>query len=279
MLYRGNKYNSIMDNKEYQSMILKNYEFKDYIIDFTDVLESNIDRKDLSNFYHNVLSLNIVKKYNSLSGFFLSRLNLGAIYRFYKNEIHLVKKDFSYLYHELLHMASCYHGDIIYLGLRKNEFENIGDGINEGYTQLLAERYFPNVTKTYLIETKLARALEVIIGDKMTSLYFNADYKGLIKELSKYASIEKIKEFISNFDFIYANIPSGKKDIIYSELMAVNWFLIETYYNKLDGMNKEEIISILTDYCCDLPYIDMDMFAINMEKIKELVEFKCKIRR
>ena len=57
-------------------------------------------------------------------------------------------------------------------------------GLNEGYTELLAERIFSNESAGGIYEfyKEVTRLLEQIIGqEKMTSLYFTNDLRGFSK--------------------------------------------------------------------------------------------------
>ena len=60
----------------------------------------------------------------------------------------------------------------------------------------------------------------------MECLYFNADLKGLINELNKYASYDDIIKFILNIDFINTHIkdknPSKKEQEILADILVNN---------------------------------------------------------
>ena len=93
-------------------------------------------------------------------------------------------------------MASTIFQDgIIYSGLSE---QNIGIGLNEGYTELLAKRYFDKSNNNgYIFETQIAKLLELIIGqEKMESYYFNANLYGLIEELRKYNNFYSIDNLL-----------------------------------------------------------------------------------
>lgn len=164
--------------------------------------------------------------------------------------------------HELMHAASSYN----YNGQKVCGFHqnNIGGAINEGYTELLVQRYFcKNIpissTYVYLNFNDIAEMIELIIGkDKMQELYFQADLKGLISELSKYQEEEKVKQFIIDLDTILsmkkgilkqAKIP--EEDIIIGKLYnRVRNFLYNTYEQKAnkDNTNSEEITKFFNLY-------------------------------
>ncbi len=94
------------------------------------------------------------------------------------------------IYHELFHMSSSVVKEKKkYSGFHQTDFKtNLGREINEGYTELLTNRYFPSLNLSsiaYQYEAFVAERLEQIVGrEKMQSLYLNANLKGLIDELS-----------------------------------------------------------------------------------------------
>jgi hypothetical protein len=104
---------------------------------------------------------------------------------------------------------------------QKTEDGWIGKGLNEGYTELLTRRYFPNdkkevkkkknkkeSPKAYDAHVSICRKLEKIVGkEKMTEFYLTSNLSGLIKELKKYSTNEEISKFIANVDLMhnYAN--------------------------------------------------------------------------
>ena len=79
----------------------------------------------------------------------------------------------------------------------------VGRGINEGYTEILRERYFDiDLRETgYLYEYQMTKILELIIGaEKMEHIYFKGNLLILIRELSNYCSLEEAKQFIDDMD-------------------------------------------------------------------------------
>lgn len=159
------------------------------------------------------------------------------------------------IYHELFHMASAMvddEYDLIYQGIsqcdlisRKKQIgTTITFGINEGYTELLTERYFNiNTRENYIydIEKFYASKIEEIIGfKKMAEIYFKANLNELMRELLNYQSEENVVYMLECIDYISAHsfdlkhkiiTPTKKKMIKYYH--DVNKILINTYYNKL----------------------------------------------
>lgn len=163
--------------------------------------------------------------------------------------------------------SSFYRGEIGYSGFHqfslKSGLFNLGEGINEGYTELLRHRYFITENdgfESYMYEIDTADKIEKITGkEKMESLYLNADLPGLIQELKQFSSEEAIIKFISDVDFIFKYLDEKKfklfeKGTITNQLKGINRFLIETYSRKLllqyqqNSINYEQIITLLSKY-------------------------------
>lgn len=128
------------------------------------------------------------------------------------------------LYHELLHFASSLSkGNIYSLGfyqsLKSDKFSEavtrtIGKGLNEGYTTLLARRYFENANNSYQLLQVLASSVEDIVGiEKMENMYFRGALDELIMELSKYASSLDVITLLRKIDHIHYAIYSSSRVI------------------------------------------------------------------
>lgn len=145
------------------------------------------------------------------------------------------------LSHEIFHVATYSTDDYItYCGFYQNRRAyDIGNGIDEGYTELLARRYFKKDEGYYDDEVFMASLIEEIIGkNKMEHLYFFADLKGLIKELTKYTNKNLVNRFIINFD-TYCQKPNGQT---LNELFN---FIMEAHKNKIlqdDKISNKEVI-------------------------------------
>lgn len=178
------------------------------------------------------------------------------------------------IYHELFHLSSSIYleeGNQTFLGFQQSEIistskqiaYSINYGLNEGYTQLLAERNFNTHSEKYYsyeIEKFYARMIEIIIGEKeMTKAYFEANLIDLIDKLSIYQDEDTIVylfesiDYISNYglSFIHKLSPIFRKNLI-SKFHDCNEILINTYYNKLvmnkNNYPKSVIIKKLKNY-------------------------------
>lgn len=208
---------------------------------FCRVLVENFPPEILSNFYRNITTLRVNR---TLSGIF----NGSSYHSALKNYIEYIGKND--LFHELFHMASASYKDGIYYdGLSQYYFiyspnkklrkSDIGDGINEGYTQLLTDRYFNKgrKSKTYSKEITCAKCVEKIVGkEELRNCYFTNDLQGLIDRLAVYSGPEKAKQFIIDLDTIHKEdnkIVTRNRGKVQKALDSVKEFLATTYMNKL----------------------------------------------
>lgn len=146
-----------------------------------------------------------------------------------------------YIYHELFHMFSTYlEKNTIYSGFSQTDrktYESFGVGLNEGYTQLLKERYFGidrKETYHYMLEKHIAKHLEVIIGRKlMEKMYAEANLQNLVYQLSQYYDEEKVIKFLANVDYLNSNASTPDyHDDINQKLKETLMFLLNVYVKK-----------------------------------------------
>ena len=215
-------------------------EFNEELSRFAMVLKSNFKKEDLENFRKNMRTLQVYGVYFQLGDFGL-HFNYNTFmgrYDVLKNAVAIdlsKDKEKSSIYHELFHMASTRRGMILTgsgFHYHKTDKVSYGRGLNEGYTDLLTQRYFYNKDYEVYYESELiyASLLERIIGkEKMESLYLNGDLNGLIHELEKYDTLDNIFHFIKEIDYIkYSDgIPV---DTI--RVRSISHFLIQAYMRK-----------------------------------------------
>lgn len=226
-------------DKEY----LNKQALKDEVINFIETIKRNDSNIDLTLLYNNLSTIKI-----SLSDLkfrnMLSNSKAAGYYDYLFNSIKIDKNYLSSINHELFHVASTIKKDKIYFSGFSLIYPNskFGFGINEGYTQLLTNRYFQK-TLSYQYETMIAEAVEILIEEnKMKSLYFSANLKGLIDELSKYAPYDEILNFINKIDFISKHINekkflTNKNKLILDCLKYNTKFLLKCITNKLCNSN------------------------------------------
>lgn len=119
--------------------------------------------------------------------------------------------------HEFLHLASSYYdkeNDVGYSGFSQNKRGKfpIGDGLDEGYTELLATRWFIDKEKKeqyfkdsgYKTLVTLASLFEYFFPNPkdMEDYYFNHNLPGFIEYMSRFASRKEIIEILVHMDNI-----------------------------------------------------------------------------
>ncbi len=167
---------------------------------FTDTITSEFKKEDLKLFYTNINELTIETNDK------LIKNNSTAQYSIKNNTIEFVSNYEDSMFHELFHVASTILNQKEKISgfcqtyTLKDSKTYIGLGLNEGYTDLLANRYFGSKI-AYVSEADVAETIELLIGkEKMESLYLNANQYELIKELTKYASLDEVVNFLTNLD-------------------------------------------------------------------------------
>ncbi len=250
---------------------------EDQIKKFVSVLEKNTKEENLKLLNNNLKTLNIKKS----SFFFHKMLGIDTIaaYVVGTNTIKLSEKEYNdAIYHELFHLASSYYykKEKIYFSgfsvLYSNN-QGMGNGINEGYTQLLTNRLFNDTTPYYVMEQNCASIVEAIVGkEKIMDLYFNADLNGLISELSKYSSKDDAYNFIRNLDILSAHIADNhlnkkSRALLTDLLYDVNTFLTDSFNKKLVSMGytDSEKEAILDKFYGAFPYeVTFNGFTYNV---------------
>lgn len=221
--------------------------FGDSIINFVTIMLEKQPDIDLNLFFNNLGTLTTSTKNFKFSNIFL-RVGTQGAYNQIKNAIELQDDNYTLtIDHELFHMSSSYYREsdgMVFTGFEQypKDKNPIAKGINEGYTQLLTERYFgetKKVLKAYQYEKKIATTLEMIIGkEKMEKLYLNASLYGLVEELLQYVNEEVIMQFFTDIDFLGTHLADKnylqmEKSMIINKLKSVNQFLLVCYVKKL----------------------------------------------
>ena len=115
----------------------------------------------------------------------------------------------------------------------KRPRKRIGFGLNEGYTQVMAFKYFgktQRVAKSYKFETEVCNKLETIIGED------------IIEELKKYAPEEDVMRFITYLDAICQHGYENKNKSIGSSVLFIYSFLTKIAKKKYqDELNSGKI--------------------------------------
>lgn len=254
-----------IDEKE----ILKK-QYGDLIMNFIKTVRENIPDINLEIFLNNFNTLRVANRDFKISNSIFNKSTEGQ-YVPESNTIELSKDTYKLtINHELFHvMTTVIDKDtgILYCGFQqiKNKNEQIGFGLNEGYTQYLTEKYFGDnkqYISAYVYEKRIAEILETIIGEeKMHVFYFNTDLNGLVQYLSNYESLDEIYRFINTLDFLKKHyndkyLTKKSKNIMKSGFEFVNIFLIKIALRKvfIDNIGfeisyddiKQRLLQILT---------------------------------
>lgn len=263
-------------------------EYENTINNFYETIQKKAPYIDLSIFEYNLSTLKIgesnFKLYNFITG-----ANADGTYNALFNKIKVGNKDGANSFnHELFHMASTIKkGNLQFCGFRQLILNlktlycsNIGTGLTEGYTELLAERYFGE-GNSYYEEKYYASLLENIVGkEKMEQLYFKADLNGLIEELEKYETRDNILNFVENLDYLNKNIENSyKNDSIFDACQEkadeCSGFIVSCLFKRLNyqyinGLisqsEYENVIKSVTSSADDL-FVNITSEKITLEKM------------
>ncbi len=227
----------------------RNTELEDKIKRFVSVITENFPREYLDNFYKNINSIKFInkdlEKRNLVFG-----TNTAGFYRAFNNSISIdnaLTNCDEVIFHELFHMASARNTeDCVYSGFSQayfdNSFNDFAYGLNEGYTELLAYRYFGDPNKPrkspYAYEMLVSSRIEKLIGkENMEKFYLTNDFKGLADSLKVYTSEEEVMTFITRLDLINKyfrkrKVTDYERDRIEESIEMVNDFLVKSYIGK-----------------------------------------------
>lgn len=208
----------VLDKKEKQilaEVILKIKKENKELYDFSKKIILTTKKSSIRNLGNNIQTIKINKtKKNKLIMILKNDSTIGN-YNPKENEINTYNDKKATLNHELLHASSSspFFSSIGFnrifkenkeINLRYNE---IGRGLNEGYTELLNNRLFKEKSYSYIHLNKIAYLIELLFDnkDEMKDYYFNSDIEGIIYELNKYIKKEEIINLIIDIDELYYN--------------------------------------------------------------------------
>lgn len=219
--------------KELDEIITK---FKNYI-DEENFIICTQKLKSLKINYINILK--DIKKYLQNfcdnEGIYSPENNTIDIYKiFSKKEV---------LSHEFLHMAST-NNQTSGFCTRLNETW-IGNGLDEGYTELLNQRIFEAKKTSYTYNIEIVKLLELLFDNpkEMEYAYFHSNIFIIYKTFLKYGSKEDFFTILQNLDnLIETDIP------IYKKVIATKTkIIIYETIKKMANQNKIKIAKSLLD--------------------------------
>jgi len=279
------KYNdidiSVFSNSKYSSSIKK----------FVEVMTNEIPSDQLVFLYNNFNELKIKDSnlyfYNLINRCYKS----DAIYKSKHNTITFSDRidEFS-IFHELLHVATTimlnktdvHTGFSVYY---EKPLLSLGRGINEGYTELMVKKYFAGCKQDYFsgydYHLDVAQIIDKIVGsNKMQELYFKANLRGLIEEMSNYISVSDVVNFLIDCD-VLVNYESRKlgryEDSIREEIETrVCKMLIKMVSNKITELVKEGKIDSKIAEEEYLKYFENSRYYMNVCSL--LIQYKTKNR-
>lgn len=115
------------------------------------------------------------------------------------------------LSHEFLHMASARDEDTFgFCIITRFDDNEIGRGLNEGYTELLNHRIFNSKHKSYYHNVKISRLFEIFFDNPkdMEYAYFHGDLDTVYRVFLNYGTKEEFFEIMNNLDNLATtNIP------------------------------------------------------------------------
>ena len=255
---------SMLEDSKKTKINITKKKYKDCVKKFRDVISEKAPSYNLTLFEKNIKSL--IFKEEKLSKLNEDNFNTNNTTYGYlslpENYIYITKENYLLaIFHELFHESNfIITKDRVFFGFAQYAKETIiGQAINEGYTSALTRRYFNYENEgiySYVVESLLVTMLEEIVGrEKMEELYSKADLYGLIKELKKYNTEQKIVDFIKNCDFVSNTIYVCKEEKNTKEiqryLMLAISFLIETFClkKKKEVLNNETEIGQAKETC------------------------------
>ena len=278
--------------------------YSEEILNFTKIIIEKFSKEDLTIFYNNIKNLK-VETVPSIAHIFLKD---KGVYNIKTNKIFIFEKSADVtIYHELFHMASSKKIENNFfsgfeISVPEYNYLPIGEGLTEGYTELLARRYFNTDNQVYEEQVFYAKKLEQIIGkEKMESLYLNADLNGLFNELKEYATPKEIVQFNADIDHTLKfsgiadkkMLPEKIKEQYKTCAKNIYKFLIKCYtkkrFNEIETIEKKEIyeekmikfIDEFVEYITDFPqgfFIGENIIdVIDDETLQEFIDIGSEI--
>lgn len=278
-------YNPFLNKKRNKIKLYKNYGYSNIVVKFDHKLINSRNIADVKELEFKIKRFLIVmnrscKNFNSkifLKNFKKTFFNLSEL----KNENSVgvngsvtirssfnsfKLKNIKVTYHELLHLASL-----------KND-KNIFKPFNEGYTQLLEQRYFNEVNElgsSYVFEVYIMKTVEQIFGkDNLEKLYFKGEFNKLFNFFNNYISIEDLSILKNNLLSIY-EIERYNEEFLKFEELKNNFnqaleILFNCLINKLKNDNEynkllENIAFYKKLFCFNV--------IINFNKINKKISF------
>ena len=202
------------------------------VLKFRKKLYKKFTSENLTLLNNNIKSLKVKIKY--IAPEILLLKFASGTYNVKKNKIELINffKEVT-TNHEFFHMAtSLYYkkGKLGFAGFQQINYlkeESIGHGLNEGYTEILVNRYFNEQNKfidySYdVCKFFVSKLEEIVEKERMEKFYMNADLFGLANYLTNFDEQKHVMTFII------------KLDSLVRRASETNQKKLETYYDLLE---------------------------------------------
>ena len=281
-------------NKSIKENNMSYERFNEFIRYFEYILKRRFPEELLNNFYDNVSDFKIYSVCFQLGDFLKKRERYAGRYNPVSNTIIINIKDgecFYSIYHELFHMASTNRmiTDRVQSGFLVNHNGmSVGKGLNEGYTDLLAYRYFSHagLKVGYPLEYRYAKVLEQVVGQEtMEKLYITSNPNGLVHGLLKYDSMDNIIDFVKLLDNVN-NMNNNENEtaisVRYNILTKylIKWLIRKTIMNGenlFDPVVRRKIISLAWEIPSNIclpnsKVIKIDINRILDETVEEVIQ-------
>lgn len=206
--------------------------------------------------YYNLQTVSIGK---------LTKKDCAGIYSLSDEENELSYTGLNALYHELLHLSSSQFDKInltLYSGFGYNDCRErkiVGEGITEGYIELLCDRglhngKFVNDIKDeryyvcYCYTKALVRQLEIVVGKELLEdMFFKDGFRRLKEFLLQYKSENEVNKFFHNCDIStiahdYNNPILNKKTL---DAQAFLLDIINSYMPEKKDLIKNERLLVV----------------------------------
>lgn len=236
---------------------VKNNLFSNYYYEeFKKIMELNDFKCDNLDNYINDVEVNYHNVYGKKCDF--EEINNDFSYYNSDNNLLFIPLNVNYdsvVFRELLHMNSTYDStnNKKMSGLSYWEHDNlkVGYSLNEGYTNLLAIRYFTDeyyFVSRFKLELEVAYILEDIVGKEyMEACYMSSDINAFVNELSKYQPKSNVINFVKQLDLLNDYTNNCKSDYyleLINDLLRENilYFLLNVYNNKYSIKGDEEFL-------------------------------------
>ena len=123
------------------------------------------------------------------------------------------------LSHEFLHLASSIRPGQCGFHVFTKSNQDVGRGINEGYTELLNQRLFNSDSKSYTESVRIARLFEIFFDDpkEMEDAYFHGNFNVIYSKFCDYGTKEEFYEIMNNLDNLATTTPTS----LYNKITSI----------------------------------------------------------